>query len=330
MINIVLMDVSQSMLYKFGNSLDKRSKLDVAKDVLIKELAFFFGSEFCLITFNDTPNFTYKGIPSNEEFEYIKAKIVNLLANGSTNIGKALLFCKDIIDFSRYDLVNITIITDGEDNDLQAIQVAEQIASGFNNIAISTILIEPEPVGLELAKKISINGQVRTVSNSKEFEEEMKKLLEEKNIKHSIRLSKQTILRIDQQKLLLEKEMNLLIQQLENYDANVENSKLSIPVKFKFISTQDSELTSKLLETKIIPFLKGLEQFQLVLNEITQSSNPIKIVYISKFSPVEVSVEGIAKAFEIFERILMPWKRKHAQEMARVEEEVKKLEVSKL
>lgn len=328
-INIVLIDISESMEIEFRGSSDKRSKLSVAKEILTRQLQYFSGAEFCLIEFNDKTNSIFKGKYTLSEFEYLKNKIESLHSKGSTNIGKALLFSRDITGFNQYDLVNIIVITDGEDDDFNAVKAAEEITHGLQHVKISTILIEPKYGGLQLAKKISINGDVRSVSNSEEFEDEIKKSLKE-NIKHSIQYIGRRIQKIDQQKALLTKERNSFIQQLENYDGGIKGDELGIPVKFQFASTQDTSLTSKVLETRIIPFVRALELWQVIINEIRNTFEPVRIVYISKFSPVEVSVEGAAQAFEIFERILMPWKRNHAKQMASLEEQAKKLELSKI
>jgi transcriptional regulator with XRE-family HTH domain len=94
-------------------------------------------------------------------------------------------------------------------------------------------------------------------------------------------------------------------------------------------------LTPDYLASTLTPYLKAIAEIQYVIQAVRrQQKQPVDILSIRHFSPVEVSMDGAGDAIGVVRDIVVPWRRNHAREMARLAElekqadiEIKKAEV---
>lgn len=99
---------------------------------------------------------------------------------------------------------------------------------------------------------------------------------------------------------------------------------------FKLVLTSVGEqrFTSKFLHRYFSPYIEALSDLQRIIDEV--SDNPIseiKINSIKKYNPFNVNIEGTVKAAEFIREIIVPWRRKHAKAMAKLEEQQKIIEI---
>lgn len=89
-------------------------------------------------------------------------------------------------------------------------------------------------------------------------------------------------------------------------------------------------LTTRYLGSVLVPYLTALSDLQEIVNSgRRESRDTLAIVSISRQSPVEVSLEGAGEVIEKVRDEVIPWRRKHLQEMARLEQDEKRTEIKK-
>jgi uncharacterized protein with HEPN domain len=98
---------------------------------------------------------------------------------------------------------------------------------------------------------------------------------------------------------------------------------------FRLIAQTDIKLSSYTLELNIVPYLKAITNLQELINEIFErhEPNPILVKSISQNSPIDIGVTGILEASKLVQEDLITWRRKHAQEMAKLSETEKMVEI---
>jgi hypothetical protein len=85
-------------------------------------------------------------------------------------------------------------------------------------------------------------------------------------------------------------------------------------------------MTPAYLVQTIAPYLQALARIQSVLDQATgQPPTLIQIRSLSQNSPISLSLDGAASALELILNLVVPWRRKHAKELAVLT--VKKAEV---
>jgi len=88
------------------------------------------------------------------------------------------------------------------------------------------------------------------------------------------------------------------------------------------------KLTPYLLSAELSPFLNAIEAIQHVIDSIQgQPPNDVLIKSISQNSPITVTLEGAAKAIQEIKDIVVPWRRKHQERLARLQLQEKKVEI---
>jgi hypothetical protein len=88
------------------------------------------------------------------------------------------------------------------------------------------------------------------------------------------------------------------------------------------------QLTPDLLGNLIYPYINAINLLQQVIDEIKlQHHRDIAIKEISQLSPVSVSLDGAGGAIRSIEDIVVPWRRKHYESMATLEEQEKQAEI---
>lgn len=176
---VILIDISGSMRGGFSQNentsgliVEKgayQTKIEAAKDILLKQIKGIPNSEVAVIAFNHQPYLVHRNLSTDTQgFE---KPITELQAGGGTDISAALLFALQLENIQQYRPVSFLLITDGW-SDGDPVSAAQKCADTFGGyLQISTILIGESPNGLDTAKAISINGQVRIVESSMKFDE---------------------------------------------------------------------------------------------------------------------------------------------------------------
>lgn len=173
----ILIDTSGSMGEPFASSaatstfsgLTEESayhtKLEAAKEILLKQLHGLSETDVAIISFSDDAQLVCKG--TAEKIKDAHSLINSLTPSGQTNLAAALLFALDnIVISSSYNVISFLVISDGLSNIGNPVQAANKtVQSGFP-IRISTILIDPTPEGEQIARAVSIGGDVRAVVSS--------------------------------------------------------------------------------------------------------------------------------------------------------------------
>lgn len=100
--------------------------------------------------------------------------------------------------------------------------------------------------------------------------------------------------------------------------------------KFKFCSALDDVqlyLTPKSLTSSILPAITALCEIEKIINP----ENPVqpRIVAITQSSPISVSAVGLPEAYRVLREDIIPWRRKHGQELSLLIEDEKKAEIEK-
>ncbi len=87
-------------------------------------------------------------------------------------------------------------------------------------------------------------------------------------------------------------------------------------------------LTPVYLGREVIPYLDSIAEIQRIIDDIfRRPPREVKVKIISQNSPISVSMEGASQAIELVRDTITPWRRKHAQEMARLSEAEKQAEI---
>ncbi len=88
------------------------------------------------------------------------------------------------------------------------------------------------------------------------------------------------------------------------------------------------KLTPHLLSAELSPFLNAIEAIQHVIDDIQgQPPTDVLIKSISQNSPITVTLEGAVKAIQEIKDIVVPWRRKHQEKLARLQLQEKKVEI---
>ena len=87
-------------------------------------------------------------------------------------------------------------------------------------------------------------------------------------------------------------------------------------------------LTQNTLSTAIVPFVNAMSDLQRVIDLTKERPfSVVRIQSIRQNSPVGVALDGVADALRLFIDVLVPWRRDHARQMAKLEEEAERLQI---
>ncbi len=92
-----------------------------------------------------------------------------------------------------------------------------------------------------------------------------------------------------------------------------------------------ADLTADHLSHTVAPYLQAVVSLQRGISELAGIDfiEP-RISMISQNSPLGVEMSGVAEAVGVIRDILVPWRRKHAQKMAEIEEAKGELEIQRI
>lgn len=99
--------------------------------------------------------------------------------------------------------------------------------------------------------------------------------------------------------------------------------------RIKLTSATEISLTSYSLQYVIVPYLEAITDLQRLIDEILdrQISSGVIIKSITQNSPIGVNFSGALEATQLIQETIIPWKRHHAQAMAKLLESEKIAEI---
>ena len=205
----ILIDVSGSMSAGFSGKNEGVgvteegpyiTKLEGAKDRIIKELSGITGGDIAVISFNSDASLVCKC--NSTESSYFYNAINSLQAGGGTSIANALLFAlTELGELSVYKYINFVVISDGLDDIEESGNAAHQCNESPFPIRIDTILIDPSDESIQVANAISkpSGGNISNVKSSLHLEEALAEskqkgeaILEKINIGEAKRIQAET------------------------------------------------------------------------------------------------------------------------------------------
>lgn len=90
-------------------------------------------------------------------------------------------------------------------------------------------------------------------------------------------------------------------------------------------------LTPHYLETHINPYLNAINDLQRVIDEIKgRRPSTIQIKSVRQASPISIDLKGAPEAIQLIRDTVVPWRRKHIEKMARLQEREKQAEIGNI
>jgi len=310
---ITLLDISASMDKGFSTTETPgpfseqgswRTKLEAAKELLIRQIADVRVQDVAVITFSDSAEKIFHGPRS--QFDQAESAIRALRSQNNTNLAAALTAVTDDPLFEEYDALSVLILTDGLSNRGDPNTAAQQLISKFPFARIDTILIDETPEGRLVAEIVSINGWVRTAFSSVRLGAAVT-LGRAEGLNREIR-------GLTERRLQLEAELASVVE-----GASPTLLTVTTPLR----------ITPSSLRTEIAPMLEALQEIQETADAGTGREYRGQITSISQSSPVQISLSGLHDAVKLVLELIIPWRREHACRMLRLKEEEAALENEK-
>jgi len=107
------------------------------------------------------------------------------------------------------------------------------------------------------------------------------------------------------------------------------NESISSAAKYMTFEIEcEDMLTPSFLLATLGPFLQAIADIQYSIDEIQRNKrSKVLIKSITQQSPISITLEGAAKAVEIVGNLVIPFRRKHQQQLALLQEQEKKVEI---
>lgn len=103
-------------------------------------------------------------------------------------------------------------------------------------------------------------------------------------------------------------------------------------VEFKLVidsAHSKYELTPSFLESEVMPYLVAIEDLQRIVDEIRHRRHQAVTVNSIVSGSIDVSLNGASEIVEVIKNTVVPWRRKHQVQLARLTEEEKAVEIEK-
>jgi hypothetical protein len=97
--------------------------------------------------------------------------------------------------------------------------------------------------------------------------------------------------------------------------------------KFKLVGEISEPLTPKLMADAVIPYLLAVADLQRIIDEIQEHPTAEVTIQVIKQGSISVSLGGADGAIETIKNTIIPWRRKHQAEMARIAEQKGQVEI---
>ncbi|HEY6253210.1 MAG TPA: vWA domain-containing protein [Candidatus Angelobacter sp.] len=310
---VVLLDVSGSMDNGFSgpastDPLAERgrwhTKLEAAKELLLRRVAASQVQDVAVITFSDTAKKIYHG--TRRDFPQAEATIRALKTEDMTNLANGFLAVTSDPAFEGYNALSVLILSDGLSNQDDPVARAEELIGKYPFARIDTILIDETPEGRRIAEAVSINGAVTPAYS----------VLDLGRALDSARASslRQELTGLAERRLGLESEIATIM-----YAAP--------PVLLR--ATSETELTPASLREEVVPTLEGLEWLERGVRDATGQEYAPRITSISQDSPISISLSGFKEAIELALEWVIPWRRKNAELLAHLKLRQTEIEIEK-
>jgi hypothetical protein len=106
---------------------------------------------------------------------------------------------------------------------------------------------------------------------------------------------------------------------LEELPSSIKSIVLPSPRKHELVELFHHKLTPDYLVDTLGPFLAAIAEIQDIIDEIQgKEHREVVIESIVQQSPISISLDGASQAVQVVTDTVVPWRRKHAQEMARL------------
>lgn len=310
---IVLLDVSGSMDEGFSGAGTSdplaergqwRTKLEAAKDLLLRQVAASRVQDIAVVTFADRADKIFHGARS--ELSRAETTIRALEADGQTDLARGLIAVSDDPEFESYDALSVLILSDGLSNVGDPVAAAERLIRKYPFGRIDTILIDDTEEGRRVAEDVSINGSVRPAFSTLDLGQALE----------SARASslRQELAGFASRRLDLMSELAL-------------TSNTGSPTLLTV--TSPLELTAASLRDDIVPTLEGLESLGRAANEASGTPYSGAIASISQDSPISISLSGLKEAVDLALEWVIPWRRENAERLAALKMRQQELENEK-
>ena len=312
---VVLIDTSGSMSQGFSGRVSDdpfvetgawSTKIEAAKELLGSQIRASNVQEIAVVTFADQAAKIFHG--TREEFLRRESEFMALEASSrKTNLAEALDLVREDPNFEAYDSISVLVLSDGLANVDNPAASAERLIDKYRHGRIDTILIDETEQGEAIARAISINGWVRPAFSVLQLAQG---ITESRAAGLSLSLS-----RTNQRRFALEYELAAATE-------------ASLPLLLSI--TTPIDLTPRTLLEEVGPVLGALEQIERVAAEYGDRPFRGRINSISQSSPISISLADFMEAVNSLLGIVIPWRRKHAKELALIREQRLRIENQKL
>jgi hypothetical protein len=307
---IIVLDISGSMGEGFSarpvaDPLAERgawkTKLDAAKDLLLRQIAASRVQDTAVLTFSDTARKIFHG--ARTSFSQAENAVRSLGAGGNTNLAAGLAAVVDDPAFEGYRALSVLILSDGLSNRGDPVAAAERLVAKYPYARIDTILIDDTEAGRLVAEAVSINGWVRPAVSSDLLEKAVP-LGKAASLQHEIA-------GLGRQRLALETELAAAV---------------AAPVPTLLTITSPLRLTTYSLREEIAPLMEAVEALQKTADDAAGVTYRGSVTSLSQSSPVTISLSGLREAVQLVLELVIPWRREHARAMLRLKEQEAELE----
>lgn len=283
-----------------------QTKLEAAKTSILAQIANLRSPDVAIISFNFTPTEVFTGRPS--ELAEIERRVNSLEPSGGTDLAKALLDVPRLTSLSGYRQIKVLVVSDGLTDGDAAEAAAGRLIEEFRQLTISVLLIDQTEQGNDVARRIATNEEVRYARGQPQFREAVGA--------EAVQFLQGTALSLLQERRLV--LADLFRQQKQPPITTI-----------IFVGLGTMPLTAATLTGELVPVLGALETLQQIANDVAGVESRVKIASITQYNPIETSISGIAKAVEVVEELVTPWRRSHAREMADLKEGKARVDIAK-
>lgn len=319
---VVLLDTSGSMHEQRMKQLNDGLR-NLSESFQHDELASSYIDVAIILFFGETVQ--VMPIQTADRFEPIT---LPLKGDGSTPMGKAVFEAlklvqewKEVREQNKLEYFSpwIMLITDGEPTD-EWVDAADQVRAEEAQDNLNFLAIGVEEADMEVLSRFS--------------EKNLPLKVQELKFKDLFQWTSQSMLAIvrsgDQKQtpLLppitwaerLEKQSSQeIIPSIKREDTST---------KITLATRREQNLTPRYLANSIAPYLIAIDDFQRIIDEILGEKHlEVKIKRIGQYSPISMSLEGASTAIPLVKDTIVPWRRKHAENMARLLEADKEAEI---
>ena len=312
---VTLLDTSGSMSNGFSATTSSapdplaeqgawKTKLEAAKDVLLKRIARIHVADVALFEFKGAPSKLFQG--GRDQLLARPEIIQSLEASNGTNIAAAIAAVEADPSFKAYQSLSLLIVSDGLSDLTAAKAAAEALLRRYPHARIDTILIDETDEGRKVAEAISLNGDFIPVTSTAQLGAAVARA---RLSSLQSNLARMAFFRLQAQR------------ELAVFEQIAEPTLVSV--------TSGQRLTARTLRDEVVPTLLGLEAFGQASSELQGREYRGAVSSISQDSPISINLTGLKEAVELALRYVLPWRRENARRLEAAEVTKRELEVER-